>query len=158
MRRSLSGPLCRLLVTAAILGGVAACGPDGGPQRTDRQSTTAPIAASGSGGTDEDSANSASSDTDSDSDSVDAGEDNGTTSNDAHRDAEDTAAEELEDETYEDVRGSADCTEDCSGHDAGWEWAKQHKIYDPDNCGGDSESFIEGCKAYAEEVQSRSGQ
>lgn len=44
-----------------------------------------------------------------------------------------------------------DCTDDCSGHRAGYEWAEEHNITDPDDCGGNSQSFIEGCKAYAGE-------
>lgn len=43
------------------------------------------------------------------------------------------------------------CTVDCSGHEAGYEWAAQNGITDPDSCGGNSWSFIEGCRAYAEE-------
>ena len=46
------------------------------------------------------------------------------------------------------------CTRDCSGHEAGYEWASEHDIDDPDDCDGNSESFIEGCRAYAEEQQS----
>lgn len=45
------------------------------------------------------------------------------------------------------------CTEDCSGHEAGYEWAEEEGIEDPDDCGGNSDSFIEGCQAYAEEMQ-----
>lgn len=45
------------------------------------------------------------------------------------------------------------CTVDCAGHEAGYEWAKQHDITDPDDCGGKSQSFIEGCVSYAEEQQ-----
>lgn len=45
------------------------------------------------------------------------------------------------------------CTEDCSGHTAGFDWAEEHGITDPGDCGGKSESFIEGCRAYAEEYQ-----
>lgn len=41
------------------------------------------------------------------------------------------------------------CTQDCSGHEAGYEWAQKHDIDNPDNCGGNSQSFIEGCMAYA---------
>ena len=37
---------------------------------------------------------------------------------------------------------------DCSIHQAGYAWASQHKIADPHNCQGKSESFIEGCWAY----------
>ncbi|MFH1533340.1 MAG: hypothetical protein ABID64_00195 [Nitrospirota bacterium] len=35
-----------------------------------------------------------------------------------------------------------------TGHYAGYEWAKDKEISDPDNCGGNSQSFIEGCRAY----------
>jgi len=41
------------------------------------------------------------------------------------------------------------CTKDCSGHRAGYEWAERKGIADPDDCGGKSLSFIEGCRAYA---------
>jgi hypothetical protein len=44
-----------------------------------------------------------------------------------------------------------ECTEDCSGHEAGYGWAEENEITDPDDCGGNSESFEEGCRAYAEE-------
>ena len=43
------------------------------------------------------------------------------------------------------------CTVDCSGHEAGYEWADRNGIEDPDECGGNSNSFIEGCRAWAEE-------
>ncbi len=49
--------------------------------------------------------------------------------------------------------GGYPCTQDCSGHEAGYEWAQEKGIDDPDDCGGNSDSFIEGCQAYAEEVQ-----
>jgi hypothetical protein len=49
--------------------------------------------------------------------------------------------------------GGGGCTYDCSGHEAGYEWAEEHGIDDPDDCGGNSQSFIEGCQAYAEEQQ-----
>jgi hypothetical protein len=39
------------------------------------------------------------------------------------------------------------------GHEAGYEWAEENDIDDPDDCGGNSDSFIEGCQAYAEERQ-----
>jgi hypothetical protein len=48
------------------------------------------------------------------------------------------------------------CTVDCSGHEAGYQWAADHDIDDPDNCGGNSNSFIEGCRVYAEEQSQRS--
>lgn len=43
------------------------------------------------------------------------------------------------------------CTVDCSGHEAGYQWAGDHGIVDKDDCTGNSDSFIEGCKAYVEE-------
>ena len=45
------------------------------------------------------------------------------------------------------------CTQDCSGHEAGYQWAEEHGIEDPHDCGGNSQSFIEGCQAYAEEQE-----
>lgn len=44
-----------------------------------------------------------------------------------------------------------ECTDDCSGHNAGYEWAEEKGISDPSDCGGNSSSFIEGCEAYANE-------
>ena len=45
------------------------------------------------------------------------------------------------------------CSGDCSGHQAGYDWAAKHGIVDPKKCGGRSRSFVEGCKAYGEEVR-----
>ena len=51
---------------------------------------------------------------------------------------------------YRDANGASACkTPDCAGHEAGWRWARAHRIDDPDQCGGRSRSFIEGCRAYA---------
>jgi hypothetical protein len=75
-------------------------------------------------------------------------------------------AEERADETYAEFDNRRDelagtkgevagfgCTEDCSGHDAGYKWAEERGITDPDDCGGKSWSFEEGCQAYANEHQ-----
>jgi hypothetical protein len=43
------------------------------------------------------------------------------------------------------------CLEDCSGHEASYDWAEKHDIDDADDCGGKSNSFVEGCEAYATE-------
>lgn len=43
------------------------------------------------------------------------------------------------------------CTEDCSGHEAGYDWAERNGINDIYDCDGNSQSFIEGCQAYVEE-------
>jgi hypothetical protein len=48
-------------------------------------------------------------------------------------------------------RGTADCTIDCSGHEAGYAWAEEKGIDDAADCGGNSQSFIEGCEAYVED-------
>ena len=56
----------------------------------------------------------------------------------------------LDHQNFEDIGATSECTDDCSGHDAGFEWAKDHDILDSSNCGGKSQSFIEGCEAYAE--------
>lgn len=59
---------------------------------------------------------------------------------------------------YETSEGDADCTVDCSGHEAGWKWAKEHDITNDDDCGGNSQSFIEGCQAYARHEDSDEGE
>lgn len=47
--------------------------------------------------------------------------------------------------------GGYACTSNCSGHEAGHEWAEENGIDNEDDCSGNSESFIEGCKSYVEE-------
>jgi hypothetical protein len=44
-----------------------------------------------------------------------------------------------------------ECTDDCSGHEAGYEWAEQNDIDDDTDCSTASESFNEGCSSYVEE-------
>jgi hypothetical protein len=44
------------------------------------------------------------------------------------------------------------CTDDCSGHIAGYKWAERKEIMDSDDCGGNSQSFIDGCVAYVEQL------
>ena len=53
------------------------------------------------------------------------------------------------DSSYGEFAGQG-CTQDCGGHEAGYAWAEEKGITDPDHCGGKSWSFIEGCRAYAE--------
>ena len=43
------------------------------------------------------------------------------------------------------------CLDDCSGHQAGYDWAEENEIVDEDDCEGNSNSLIEGCIAYVEE-------
>ena len=40
--------------------------------------------------------------------------------------------------------------EDGSGHSAGYEWAMENE---PSGCGGNSQSFIEGCEEYMAELE-----
>jgi len=43
------------------------------------------------------------------------------------------------------------CTKDCSGHAAGYAWAKRYNITDSESCPINvHNSFHEGCVAYAE--------
>jgi hypothetical protein len=67
--------------------------------------------------------------------------------------AYESAQEQLSDATFEDVGDTGDCTEDCGGHDAGFEWARDQGVTDSSECSGDSQSFVEGCEAYASAVE-----
>ena len=49
------------------------------------------------------------------------------------------------------LRFGGACAGNCSGHDAGYEWAERNSIETPDDCTGNSNSFIEGCESYVEE-------
>ena len=49
--------------------------------------------------------------------------------------------------------GGYPCTDDCSGHEAGYDWAEDNSIQDESDCGGNSNSFIEGCYSYVEEQE-----
>jgi hypothetical protein len=40
------------------------------------------------------------------------------------------------------------CGSDCLKDEAGYRWASQNGINDPDNCTGDTWEFIEGCRVY----------
>jgi len=50
-----------------------------------------------------------------------------------------------------DMFNGYDCTEDCSGHEAGYAWAEKNDISDEYDCGGNSSSFIEGCLSYVQD-------
>jgi hypothetical protein len=51
--------------------------------------------------------------------------------------------------------GSYVCTQDCSGHEAGFAWARENDVNDSSECGGNSQSFIEGCEAFVEDRQAQ---
>lgn len=44
-----------------------------------------------------------------------------------------------------------ECTDDCSGHEAGYNWAEENEIDDDSYCNTESSSFNEGCASYVEE-------
>lgn len=67
--------------------------------------------------------------------------------------AQENARANLEGTTYADVGAPYGCTEDCSGHEAGYDWALENEISDAIDCDGNSESFREGCEAYVEELE-----
>ncbi|RON53103.1 hypothetical protein [Pseudomonas frederiksbergensis] len=43
------------------------------------------------------------------------------------------------------------CLGDCSGHQAGYDWAEQNGVDDESSCSTPSASFNEGCQSYVEE-------
>ena len=43
------------------------------------------------------------------------------------------------------------CKGDCSGHQAGYDWAEQNNIDDESSCSTPSASFNEGCQSYIDE-------
>lgn len=43
------------------------------------------------------------------------------------------------------------CTDDCSGHIAGYQWAEERGISKDTGCTGNSRSFIRGCMQYVTE-------
>ena len=47
------------------------------------------------------------------------------------------------------------CTVDCSGHEAGYDWAEKKDIDSTFDCSGNSNSFNEGCEAYVEEQEQK---
>jgi hypothetical protein len=66
-----------------------------------------------------------------------------------------TAVELLNGLTYEDARGRSACAGSCTSHNAGFAWARVHNIYARPACTGKDAAFIEGCQAYADEVERR---
>ncbi|WP_141233570.1 hypothetical protein [Lysobacter antibioticus] len=69
-------------------------------------------------------------------------------------DSDGTGAEASNVDAYNvEDNGNYTCTQDCSGHEAGFAWAQEHDFTDASDCGGNSQSFIEGCEAFANERQ-----
>lgn len=40
------------------------------------------------------------------------------------------------------------CSLDCAGLEAGYRWAASNDLTDPETCDGDTQPFIDGCRAY----------
>jgi hypothetical protein len=68
--------------------------------------------------------------------------------------ARDRAMDDLVYESYGSIGEPYGCTDDCSGHEAGFEWAKENGVTDG-SCYGDSVSFQEGCHAYGEAIEEK---
>jgi hypothetical protein len=64
--------------------------------------------------------------------------------------AEEAARDAVSGTTYEEQGRPYGCTDDCSGHDAGYRWAEENDVTDASDCSGNSQSFVAGCEAYAE--------
>lgn len=56
-----------------------------------------------------------------------------------------------ESQGFSDTFHGRDCVEDCSGHDAGYQWAENNSVTNSSDCEGNSNSFNEGCQVYVEE-------
>ncbi|MDG2520579.1 hypothetical protein P7B02_03410 [Caulobacter segnis] len=74
-------------------------------------------------------------------------------SDEAEDRAEEAAAGAVAGTTYEGIGSPYGCTDDCAGHDAGYQWAEENGVTESGECDGNSQSFIEGCQAYAEAYQ-----
>lgn len=64
------------------------------------------------------------------------------------RDAVTVSQQDYQESSLEKTFYGYRCTQDCSGHRAGYLWAEEKDIDSDSDCGGNSESFIEGCWAY----------
>ncbi|UVE17163.1 hypothetical protein NVV93_16485 [Pseudomonas sp. LS44] len=56
------------------------------------------------------------------------------------------ALQEVSADSFDDY----ECTDDCSGHQAGYDWAEENDIDDESACDTPSNSFNEGCQSYVE--------
>lgn len=60
------------------------------------------------------------------------------------------ARDEADRLTYVEVAGSGACTNDCSGHEAGFAWARGNGVAEVWDCPATgNRSFLEGCEEYA---------
>lgn len=65
--------------------------------------------------------------------------------------AEDLTEDQLDETQQAEVdEATNNCTGDCSGHQAGYEWAQDNGISSESDCDGNSDSFNEGCVNYVD--------
>lgn len=70
--------------------------------------------------------------------------------------AREDAVADVGSETFSVVGDTSTCTDDCSGHEAGFEYAKEQGYTDSSECsGGSSQSFNEGCEAFGAAIEER---
>ena len=73
-----------------------------------------------------------------------------------YQQATEVAYERAADLTFLDVGAKSDCTDDCSGHNAGFEWARENGVTETWDCPESrSSSFSEGCEAFAHYISMR---
>ncbi len=66
-----------------------------------------------------------------------------------YQQASSVARDQADHLAYADVAGRTECTEDCSGHEVGFEWAKENGVEQSWDCPtSGSRSYREGCEAY----------
>lgn len=65
--------------------------------------------------------------------------------------ARDAAEEEVASESYQSIGTPYGCTQDCSGHEAGFAWRRDNGYATP----GNSNSFDEGGRAFDDAVEER---
>jgi hypothetical protein len=74
----------------------------------------------------------------------------------AAQEAYQTPVEDLTEDQLEEVQqqevdaATSNCNSDCSGHQAGYEWAQENSVSSESDCDGNSDSFNEGCVNYVE--------
>ena len=74
-----------------------------------------------------------------------------TTTSETTPETEEVAEEEPNSDAEPLTFNGYECTDDCSGHEAGYQWAEDNDVCDEEFDGGNSESFNEGVRSYAED-------
>ncbi|WP_273793187.1 hypothetical protein [Brucella anthropi] len=80
---------------------------------------------------------------------------NGTTNNAKERITEKVLRDHGLDKGSRKTFGPYTCKDDCSGHQAGYNWAKKKAVRDDAQCRSNSQSFTEGCLYYTQQTNDR---